>query len=420
MIREKTSFRREELSPFARDFVTEDMLFFDIETTGLSPATDTVYCIGCGYAAGEDVTVDLCFAETPGEEEAVLRAFRALLRTHPVPVTFNGSTFDLPFVRRRAARYGMPDVPGAYETIPAETVSRGAPSDRDDSEPVRHLDLYREALRMKKLLGLSDYKQKTIERFLGCDREDTMSGGELTAVYRRYVSRPDPESLRLLLLHNRDDVRGMFELPNLLAYRQFADGRYTVAEVIEEDAVRASQSEGRIDTAEDTEPSGTASRYLTVRLIPEYPLPRSLRFPAEDADVSRDKADADGNDTGRESVDADRLAFQLDREAVLVRLPVRHGELKHFFEDYEHYYYLPDEDAAIHRSVGSFVDAAHRVRATRQTCYVKKECDYVVLPIPADHGKLKRTWDDKATCLELPVGEEELAAALTAYFAHLL
>ncbi len=420
MIREKTSFCREELSAFARDFLKEDMLFFDIETTGLSPETDTVYCIGCGYETGEAITVDLCLAETPGEEEAVLRAFRALLRTHSVPVTFNGATFDLPFLRRRAARYGMPDVPGAYETVPAEAVSRGTPSAVDDSLPVRHLDLYREALRMKKLLGLSDYKQKTIERFLGCEREDALSGGELTAVYRKYVAHPEPESLRLLLLHNRDDVRGMFELPNLLSYRQLADGRFTVAEVIEEEDASAPPEERTRDTGDKKNPAGPVSRYLSVKLLPDYPLPRSLRFLSTAADASRGRADDDGSLSPGERDSEDTLSLLAEREDTLVRLPVRHGELKHFFEDYAHYYYLPDEDIAIHRSVGSFVDAAHRVRATRQTCYVKKECDYVALPVPTPCGRLKRTWDDKATCLELPVDEAELAVALSAYFAALL
>ncbi len=418
MIRNKTYFRREELSPYVQDFVTDDMLLFDIETTGLSPKNGTIYCIGCGYAEKGDIVVDLYFAECPEEEKEVLAAFFALLKTHPVTVTFNGSTFDLPFIRSRAAQYDRTDAPSRIEPFSFDTTCPGSvqPEDAESPGARSHLDLYREVLRMKDLLRLPNYKQKTVEQFLGCDREDAMNGGELVAVYRAYVSHPEPESLRLLLLHNRDDVRGMFELLNILAYRQFAQGRFTVTDIMEEEVSRASGAFPKGKPSKNEMP-GEVSRFLNIRLKPDCPLPQSIR---RIADASGPEPDGSVREFGGGHGRSDEISFLLGRENALIRVPIRHGELKHFFEDYKNYYYLPEEDVAIHRSVGSFVDSAHRVPATRKNCYTRKVCDYVVFPVSGICGELKRAWNDRDACLALPTEEKNLRDALTVYFATFL
>ena len=42
------TFPADSLSAFEQHFIRENMLFVDIETTGLSPVRDQIYCIGCG------------------------------------------------------------------------------------------------------------------------------------------------------------------------------------------------------------------------------------------------------------------------------------------------------------------------------------------------------------------------------------
>ena len=44
------------------------------------------------------------------------------------------------------------------------------------------LDIFKELSPIKPLLCLENYKQKSIEAFLGIDREDKYSGGELINV----------------------------------------------------------------------------------------------------------------------------------------------------------------------------------------------------------------------------------------------
>ena len=47
---------------------TEDAFFFDIETTGFSPAYTFLYLIGCAHRVGDNFIITQYFAETKEEE----------------------------------------------------------------------------------------------------------------------------------------------------------------------------------------------------------------------------------------------------------------------------------------------------------------------------------------------------------------
>ncbi len=335
MYHEITRHSISELSPFVKQFLTKDMLLFDIETTGLSPARCSVYCIGCGFLEGDEVIVELFFAHAPAEEGEILKAFLHRLQPFSTVITFNGSTFDIPFLEKRMHLTGY------------------SPFAVKDS-----LDLYKEVRKMKEFLDLPSLRQKSIEAFLGCAREDRYDGGQLIEIYKLYASgcsvdrnnhtvllawdgdeaagrlseQQAKELLSALLLHNREDVWGMFFLLDILSYRQLAQGRFEVTEVSRD---------------------GEA---LVISLTPHAPFPRHMHRVVPEA------------------------SFAIHEERALLMLPLKQGELKHFFANVCDYYYLPAEDAAVHKSVGVFVDPAHRKKATRQTSYVKKECKYEMIP----------------------------------------
>lgn len=56
-----------------------------------------------------------------------------------------------------------------------------------------------------------------------------------------------------------------------------------------------------------------------------------------------------------------------------LRVPIMSGVMKHFFKDYENYYYLKAEDTAVHRSLAEFIDSRQRTRANASNAYTKKE-----------------------------------------------
>ena len=80
--------------PLERIGKLEDLLFFDIETTGFSPANTTLYLIGCARRKGNLICIDQFFADTPDEERLILSAFLELLKPYRTLITFNGLGFE--------------------------------------------------------------------------------------------------------------------------------------------------------------------------------------------------------------------------------------------------------------------------------------------------------------------------------------
>ena len=61
----------------------------------------------------------------------------------------------------------------------------------------------------------------------------------------------------------------------------------------------------------------------------------------------------------------------MEKDQITFFVELTEGTLKHFYPDYKDYYYLPFEDRAVHKSIGSCVDKDARVKATAASCYTK-------------------------------------------------
>lgn len=63
--------------PYHFKDVTEenDLLFFDIETTGFTANSSNLYLIGCAYKEGEIWHIKQFFAENTAEEADIIHAF---------------------------------------------------------------------------------------------------------------------------------------------------------------------------------------------------------------------------------------------------------------------------------------------------------------------------------------------------------
>lgn len=155
------------------------LAFLDIETTGLSPASD-VTVIGL-WQSGH---------MTQFVRGRNLHDFLAVWRRIEVVVTFNGIRFDLPFLMRQ---FGL----------------RCAPP---------HIDLQQEA----RIYGFSG-GLKAIEKPLGIVRTPDEEGDGAAAVdlWRKYSDRNDEASLAQLLRYNERDVRSLAVLSKALLKRSF-------------------------------------------------------------------------------------------------------------------------------------------------------------------------------------------------------
>ncbi|MCI8464633.1 MAG: ribonuclease H-like domain-containing protein [Lachnospiraceae bacterium] len=298
----------------------ERILFFDIETTGLSSKRDMVYLIGCVYLRDGVWRMKQWFADSVLTEAELLLHFFLFTSRFSVLIHFNGTTFDLPFLKERALLHQIP-------------VSGRVPES---------FDLYRELRPLKKFLGLPDCRQKTLEAFLGTGRTDPYDGGRLISFYWEYLRTGDTFFSDALLLHNEEDIEGLPELLSLLSYRDFFQGALHV----ESEFLEPSSGENE-----------ASSRYLRLTCVNEacsFPVPCELS--------------------------AGDCLLSCQGHILSVRIPMFEGTLKYFFSDYANYYYLPGEDYAIHKSVAAFVDKAHRKKATAKTCYQKRKG--LFLPVP--------------------------------------
>ncbi|MBR3539000.1 MAG: ribonuclease H-like domain-containing protein [Eubacterium sp.] len=229
-----------EWDRLAAVFGRENVLMFDLETTGLSPRNSFIYIIGINLWQDGSWHILQLFNDDGCSEPEMIEAFMELLEGKKALFHFNGNTFDIPFVR------------GRMEKI-RSTAGREIPDRMSD---VLSVDLLKEIRPFKYALGLPNVRQKTVEQYLGICREDKYDGGQLIDVYLSFLSSGSLRSRSLVLLHNRDDMEGMFHLAGLHALTELCAGNFTLGTL-------------------SMEQEGNALR-LILPVNPEHPLPHPL------------------------------------------------------------------------------------------------------------------------------------------------
>ncbi len=162
-------------------------VFMDLETTGFS--STPLFLGGTAFIRDGAVRCTQMLARDYSEERAVIRALDEILARHEFCVTFNGKSFDVPYLRERAK----------YHKV--ELVS--AP---------QQFDLLH-AARRKWKHSLPNCRLVTLERhILGRRRIGDIPGWEVPCIYHEFVHTKDARRIRGVLRHNLVDVLSMAEL----------------------------------------------------------------------------------------------------------------------------------------------------------------------------------------------------------------
>jgi hypothetical protein len=170
-----------------RRFGFRKMLFLDLETCGLTACP--VFLAGVALIGESDVVLRQIFARDYLEERALIHEVARLIGESDFLVTFNGKSFDVPFLRDRATHHRM--------AVPAA---------------VPHLDLLWLARRRWKQT-LPDCKLKTLEwRVLRRRRSGDVGGSDIPGLYHDFVQRGEAHRLVPVFHHNMLDVVAMVEL----------------------------------------------------------------------------------------------------------------------------------------------------------------------------------------------------------------
>jgi len=164
----------------------EQILFLDLETTGLSGGTGTIpFLIGLAWISEQQLVVEQLVLNELSALELMLEELRCRAAPYQWLVTYNGKSFDASVIRSqfRLNRLGE------------------SPLDR-----IFHFDL----LQICRRIWKNEYDGYPLSRMeselLGYVRNDDLPGSLIPEQYFRYLRRRDSEIIQPILEHNRADM----------------------------------------------------------------------------------------------------------------------------------------------------------------------------------------------------------------------
>ena len=159
----------------------EDFILIDIETLGMFQRP--IILLGLARVRGSEICVEQYLLRRIDEEPAALAGLLTHLTDRRAFVTYNGRTFDIPYIRERLAYYGI----------------------RANLESP-HFDVLHFSRRAWRDC-VPDCKLTTLERyFLGIQREDDVPSALVPEFYESYMRTGNPGPLVPIVEHNRRDL----------------------------------------------------------------------------------------------------------------------------------------------------------------------------------------------------------------------
>lgn len=187
-----------QISYYFNEYNKNSICFLDIETTGLSRKYNYIYLIGVVYY--DEVQNSWClkqfFANQVEKEKELMETFNNFITKFHLIITYNGNSFDLPFIKYRLNKYSI-----------------NSSIDNIDS-----FDIYREIRSNSSYLNFENLKLKTIEEHLGIYREDEYSGKDCVDFYYQFINTGDNILKNRILKHNYDDLYYLLDILIIFDY----------------------------------------------------------------------------------------------------------------------------------------------------------------------------------------------------------
>ena len=173
--------------PGCNPFTLDDILFVDLETTGLG--NSPLFLIGVMTWEDDNLLVRQYLARHYGEESAATALFIELASRKRLLVSFNGKSFDFPYLRARAAANAL-----AFNL------------------QLAHFDMLHESRREWKR-ALPNCKLQTLEHHIcGRQRQDDIPGHLIPEAYHSFVRSANAVHLAQIIKHNLLDLVTLGEL----------------------------------------------------------------------------------------------------------------------------------------------------------------------------------------------------------------
>lgn len=171
-------------SEIVEKYKMREIAYFDIETTGFDKDKDKIILISLGtFLEDGSFNIKQYYAESLEDEIDILYEFGKDLNSFSRWCSYNGIAFDEPFIVRRMEKNNI-----VFKS------------------PPEHIDLYRLIRPYYKQLGMERCNLKTVEKYLGVQREDKIDGGMSVELYYQFLESKDEELKHIIMLHNYEDV----------------------------------------------------------------------------------------------------------------------------------------------------------------------------------------------------------------------
>lgn len=167
-----------------------EAFFIDIESTGLSRAYSDIISITILLHDEKSYKIHQIFCEYKIDEKEALKYVRDLIKSKKYIITYNGNSFDIPFLEYKLQIHNV----------------------NFDFNDFSKIDLYSLIRQFKNKMGTSDLKLKTVENYFNINRNDTLGGKDIITLYEAFRIEPRKEFSCLILQHNYEDV---YNLPIL-------------------------------------------------------------------------------------------------------------------------------------------------------------------------------------------------------------
>ena len=164
----------------------EDFAIIDIETLGLSERP--IILLGIAKPRKDCICTSQFLLRDIQDEPSAIWALVSQLEPRSSLITFNGRSFDIPYIKQRLAYYGL----NAALNNP-------------------HFDLLhftRRALRHK----LTDCRLDTVEKYLGIKRDINIPGALVPKFYDTYLRTKNVGPLVAIVEHNKQDLLSLGNL----------------------------------------------------------------------------------------------------------------------------------------------------------------------------------------------------------------
>jgi len=178
-----------------KGFDKSEICFIDIETTGFSHKYNSIYLIGLVHYSYKDIGWKLVqfFADNLNDEKNLLYQFNEYIKDFKIAITYNGDSFDIPFLENRMSKYNL----------------------SSNLKGIESFDIYRKVKLESSYLNLGNFKLKTLEESIGIFRDDKYTGKDCVEFYNQYLNTKDEVLLNRILNHNYDDLYYLIPVMNI-------------------------------------------------------------------------------------------------------------------------------------------------------------------------------------------------------------